>query len=69
MTARRRVEIHVDRLVVHGLPAARGRAVAEAVQLELARLGRQGSIQTADPGQARREIATGVTGAVRGGKR
>lgn len=68
MTVRKRVEIHVDRLVVHGLPAARGRAVAEAVQREVARLGQQGGIQATDPGQARREIATGITGAVRGTK-
>jgi hypothetical protein len=65
----KRTEIHVDRLALHGLSAARGRVVAEAVRRELARLGGQGGIQTADPGQIRREIAAGVAGAVRGAKR
>ena len=65
----KRTEIHVDRLVLHGLSAARGRVVAEAVRRELARLGEQGGIQTADPGQARQQIAAAVAAAVRGAKR
>jgi thiamine monophosphate synthase len=67
-TAGKRVEIHVDRLVVHGLPAARGRAVAAAVQGELTRLAAQGGI---DAGNARQAITSGiagVAGAARGAK-
>jgi len=62
MTARKRVEIHVDRLVVHGLPAARGRAVAAAVQGELTRLAAQGGIDAGHPGQARQAIVSGISG-------
>lgn len=68
MTARKRVEIHVDRLAVHGLPGTRGRAVAEAVQRELTRLATQGGLGAGHPGQARQEIAAGVAGAVRSTK-
>ncbi|HYU31536.1 MAG TPA: hypothetical protein VEW48_05195 [Thermoanaerobaculia bacterium] len=41
---RKRVEIHVDQLVLHGLPAGQRRAVGEAVERELARIGAQGEI-------------------------
>jgi hypothetical protein len=40
---RKRVEIHVDRLVLHGIPAGQRRAVEEAVQTELARIAAQDS--------------------------
>ncbi|HEY0558269.1 MAG TPA: hypothetical protein VGG20_28720 [Thermoanaerobaculia bacterium] len=65
----KKTEIHIDRLVLHGLSAARGRVVAEAVRRELVRLGEQGGIQAGHPGQTRREIAAGVAAAVRGAKR
>ena len=35
---KKRVEIHVDQLVLHGIPAGQRRAVGEAVQRELARI-------------------------------
>ncbi|HEX4961796.1 MAG TPA: hypothetical protein VF173_13215 [Thermoanaerobaculia bacterium] len=41
---RKRVEIGVDRLVLHGLPAGHRRAVRVAVERELARLGTRGEI-------------------------
>ncbi|HEX4962813.1 MAG TPA: hypothetical protein VF173_18400 [Thermoanaerobaculia bacterium] len=65
----KRTEVHVERLVLHGLSAARGRAVAAAVRRELARLGGEGRIPAGNPGQARQEVAAGVAAAVRGAKR
>ncbi len=68
----KKVEIEIERLVLHGLPSARGRAVAEAVRRELTRLAAQGGIDAGHPGQARQEIASGlagVAGAARGAKR
>jgi hypothetical protein len=62
----KKVEIEIERLVLHGQPSTRGRAMAEAVRRELTRLAAAGGI---DAGNARREIAAGVAGAVRGTKR
>jgi hypothetical protein len=38
---KKRVEIHVDRLVLHGIPAGQRGAVGEAVERELAKIGVQ----------------------------
>jgi hypothetical protein len=40
---KKRVEIHVDELVLHGIPAGQRQAVVEAVQRELARIAAQDS--------------------------
>ena len=50
MTRPKRVEIHVDRLMLDGLPPERRREVAAAVERELARLAAAGepSALTAD---------------------
>ena len=40
----KRVEIDVDQLVLHGLPAGQRRAVRVAVERELTRLGTRGEI-------------------------
>jgi hypothetical protein len=40
---KKRVEIHVDELVLHGIPAGQRQAVGEAVQRELARIAAQDS--------------------------
>lgn len=40
----KRMEIDVDRLVLHGLPAGQRRAVRQAVERELARLAEGGEI-------------------------
>ena len=38
---KKRVEIQVDQLVLHGIPAGQRRAVGEAVERELAKIGLQ----------------------------
>jgi hypothetical protein len=38
---KKRVEIHVDRLVLHDVPAGQRGAVSEAVERELAKIGLQ----------------------------
>lgn len=45
----RRVEIDVDRLVLHGIQAGQRQAVRQAVERELARLGAQGEIAAGRP--------------------
>jgi hypothetical protein len=41
---KKRVEIGVDRLVLHGIRAGQQRAVQQAVERELARIGAEGNI-------------------------
>jgi hypothetical protein len=57
-----RYEIGIDRLVLHGVPAAQRRAIREAVEREVARRAEAGSLQSsagpltlpATPGDGRR---------------
>jgi hypothetical protein len=57
-----KIAIEIGELVVHGMPAASRRAVAEAVRLELARLAAAGSWPA---GLAAGEIARLDAGAIR----
>lgn len=57
----KRVEIHVDRLVLDGLPPERRRAVAAAVERELARLAAPG--ETSEPAALTADgLAAGLAG-------
>ena len=41
---KKQMEIHVDRLVLHGIEAGQRRSVRQAVERELGRIGAQGEI-------------------------
>jgi hypothetical protein len=45
---KKRVEIHVGQLVLHGIPAGQRQAVGEAVQRELARIAGEGGFAQGD---------------------
>ncbi len=46
---KKRVDVHVDQLMLHGIPAGQRRAVRVAVERELGRIGARGEIAAGRP--------------------